>query len=577
MGDQSASHSIGAGSAVERDREMILKAKGKGRLATFAAFFRLSGPGWLQGAITLGGASLASSLYLGVLGGFSMLWLQPVAIIAGIVMLSAIGYVTLSTNQRPFGAINRHVNPMLGWSWAIATLIANMVFAMPQFSLATAAVRQNLMPGVVGPDVMAEGAAKGVVCGFILAVCIFVVWFYNSGSKGIRFFEIVLKGMVGLIVVCFFGVVVKLSFAADGLKWGEILRGFVPNPDLLNSPAETFAPFIAEVEERFRGFWTGAIVSDQRAVMITAVSSAVGINMTFLMPYALLKRGWDRDFRGLAVFDLSVGMFVPFILATSCVMIASASQFHTQPARGLLDDGVQAPKNLVGNYNANAGARIRYEIGEEAYDALTREEVAERIAALPQADKRMAAMLVRRDAFNLADSLTPLTGEVIAHYAFGIGVVGMGISSIIIMMLIQGFVFCEIFGFESKGWAYRLGSLMPAVGALGPFVWTGGKAQFWLAVPAFVFGMMILPIAYFTFYLMMNSRSLMGADMPRGVKRLVWNVLMAVASGLAAFGAVWSLWSKLGRWGIGLLAVFVGLVVLTGIVRRAVRADDNPV
>jgi len=452
-----------------------------------------------------------------------------------------------------------------------------MVFAMPQFSLATAAVRQNLMPGVVGPDVMAEGAAKGVVCGFILAVCIFVVWFYNSGSKGIRFFEIVLKGMVGLIVVCFFGVVVKLSFAADGLKWGEILRGFVPNPDLLNSPAETFAPFIAEVEERFRGFWTGVIVSDQRAVMITAVSSAVGINMTFLMPYALLKRGWDRDFRGLAVFDLSVGMFVPFILATSCVMIASASQFHTQPARGLLDDGVQAPKNLVGNYNANAGARIRYEIGEEAYDALTREEVAERIAALPQADKRMAAMLVRRDAFNLADSLTPLTGEVIAHYAFGIGVVGMGISSIIIMMLIQGFVFCEIFGFESKGWAYRLGSLMPAVGALGPFVWTGGKAQFWLAVPAFVFGMMILPIAYFTFYLMMNSRSLMGADMPRGVKRLVWNVLMAVASGLAAFGAVWSLWSKLGRWGIGLLAVFVGLVVLTGIVRRAVRADDNPV
>ncbi|MBE0536694.1 MAG: divalent metal cation transporter [Phycisphaerae bacterium] len=575
MGDQSASHTIGEGSAVDRDRQMILAAEQKGKLATFLAYFRLSGPGWLQGAITLGGASLASSLYLGVLGGFSMLWLQPVAIIAGIVMLGAIGYVTLSTNQRPFGAINRHVNPMLGWSWAIATLIANMVFAMPQFSLATAAVRQNLLPEVVGPDVMAEMPAKAIVCGVILAVCIFIVWFYDKGSRGVRFFEIILKGMVGLVVLCFFGVVVKLSFAAEGLRWGEILRGFVPDFGLLSSPADTFAPFIDQVDERFRAFWASAIVSDQRAVMITAVSSAVGINMTFLMPYALLKRGWNRDFRGLAIFDLSVGMFVPFILATSCVLIASASQFHTQPARGLLDDGVQAPKNLVGNYNANAGARIKFEIGEEAFGALTPAEKADRIAALPEADKRMAAMLVRRDAFNLADSLTPLTGAAIAHYAFGIGVVGMGVSSIIIMMLIQGFVFCEMFGLQSKGWAYRFGSLMPAVGALGPFLWTGGKAQFWLAVPAFVFGMMILPIAYFTFYLMMNSRSLLGSDMPRGLKRWTWNILMAIASGLAAFGAVWSLWDKLGKRGIGLLVAFVAIVIVVGIIRRTLHVGRD--
>lgn len=33
-------------------------------------YLRLSGPGWLQSAITLGGGSLAGSLYLGVIGGF---------------------------------------------------------------------------------------------------------------------------------------------------------------------------------------------------------------------------------------------------------------------------------------------------------------------------------------------------------------------------------------------------------------------------------------------------------------------------------------------------------------------------
>jgi hypothetical protein len=54
-------------------------------------------------------------------------------LILGIVMLSAIGYVALSTEQRPFEAINEHVSPVLGWGWAIATLMANLVWAMPQF------------------------------------------------------------------------------------------------------------------------------------------------------------------------------------------------------------------------------------------------------------------------------------------------------------------------------------------------------------------------------------------------------------------------------------------------------------
>ena len=488
--------------------------------------------------------------------------------IAGVIMLGAIAYVTLSTGERAFGAINRHVNPMLGWSWAIATLIANIVFAMPQFSVSTAAIRQNLLPGLLGPDVMADTPAKLIVCGALVLISVVIVWFYDRGSKGVQFFEIILKLMVAVIVVCFFGVVIKMSLSEGGLPWGRILRGFVPDLSLLAAPAKTFAPFIDQVDERFRAFWTDMIVGQQRQVMITAVSAAVGINMTFLMPYALLRRGWDRGFRSLAIFDLSIGMFVPFVLAVSCVSIASASQFHTRPAEGLLDQSAAAPKNLVANYRSNALGRIRYELGDEAFGVLSADQKAAMIEGLPAADKQMAAMLVKRDAFNLADSLSPLTGRAIAHYAFGIGVVGMGVSSIIIIMLINGFVVCEMFGVASRGWPYRLGSLVPALGVLGPFLWTGGKAQFWLAVPAFIFGMMILPIAYFTFYLMMNSKSLLGDDMPRGGKRLLWNVLMAIASGLAAFGAVWSMWSQLGWKGIGLLAVFIGLVIVTGIVRR---------
>ena len=63
----------------------------------------------------------------------------------------------------------------------------------------------------------------------------------------------------------------------------------------------------------------------KRDRMVAAAATAVGINMTFLLPYSMLKRGWDEQFCGLVKFDLATGLFVPFLLATSCVVIASAT------------------------------------------------------------------------------------------------------------------------------------------------------------------------------------------------------------------------------------------------------------
>ncbi len=78
-------------SGIDRDRRIIEDAQAKGRLATLGAYFRLSGPGWLQSAITLGGGSLGSSLFLGVLAGFLLFWVQTLALIMGIIILSAVG------------------------------------------------------------------------------------------------------------------------------------------------------------------------------------------------------------------------------------------------------------------------------------------------------------------------------------------------------------------------------------------------------------------------------------------------------------------------------------------------------
>jgi hypothetical protein len=164
-------------------------------------------------------------------------------------------------------------------------------------------------------------------------------------------------------------------------------------------------------------------------------------------------------------------------------------------------------------------------------------------ASLSSDEKRIAAMLVDRDAFELARSLKPLTGDFFAQKIFGIGVLGMALSTIIILMLISGFSFCEMFGVEPTGWPHRMGCLVAGIGVLGPFVWSG-RAEFALAIPTSVFGGALLPIAYFTFLLMMNSRSLMKDQLPRGAKRVAINLVMIIATSVAAFASVWGIWSK---------------------------------
>jgi len=154
---------------IEKDRQLILDAQKKGKGAVFKTYLKLSGPGWLQSGITLGGGSLSSSLYLGVLVGFSFMWLQPLAMILGIIMLSAIAYVTLSKGERPLHAINSHVNPVLGWGWLIASMMANLVWSLPQFALGTAALRQNILPGLLGSAVMPEIPSKMIAGAIFLA------------------------------------------------------------------------------------------------------------------------------------------------------------------------------------------------------------------------------------------------------------------------------------------------------------------------------------------------------------------------------------------------------------------------
>ena len=522
---------------VRSDREMLKQAQAEGRV--LGTYVRLSGPGWLQSAITLGGGSLAGALFLGVLGGTSMIWLQLLAITMGVIMLSAISYVTLSTGRRPFEAINSEINPVLGWGWIIATCMANMIWCMPQFSLSYDALDRNLL-AVFGGEGNALGDSKQtklIVSAVLLFAAGSVVLLNTRRGAAAKLFDIFLKSLIGMVVICFIGVVGLLTVRGE-LNFGEIFAGFIPDFAQWREPTGKLTEVVAGLGQDGQEFWSSKLVANQRSVMIAAAATAVGINMTFLLPYSMLNRGWDKPFRGLARFDLATGMAIPYVLVTSCVVIAAAFSFHAQIDDQLVSTDPETMQNspMYASVEGSLMERVNQQLGA---DAQSTEEATKRqmIAQLDEGEKVLALALVQRNAFQLSDTLSPLLGRSLANLVFGLGVFGMGFSTIIILMLINGYAFREMAGSPDGTVPFVVGCLVAGLfGASWVYIWEDGGAKFWLAIFASSFGMMLLPIAYVTFFLMMNSKAILGKEKPTGGRMLAWNVLMIVAV-LGAFAA----------------------------------------
>jgi hypothetical protein len=509
------------------DREELARATEAGGWEKYKTYAKLSGPGWLQSAITLGGGSLAGALFLGVIGGYSILWVQLLAMILGVIMLCAISYITLSTGRSPFEAMRNEINPVLAWGWLIATLLANLVWALPQYSLAYGAISQNLFP-----EAFADGGdgSKFMVSGIIFLAVTAITLCYGNEGVGIKIYEWILKGIVAGIVLCFMGVVLKISTSAEDFNLLGALSGFIPDLSILWQPAEVFLPILEKIEQAdLRAFWTEEIVNTQRMRMVGAAATAVGINMTFLLPYSMLSKKWGKEHRGLAIFDLSTGMVIPYVLAVSCVVIASAYMFHGQPYDGLLEE----KDGQVVLVESSAGINDFNKLIDR------RKNTVEGSGSLGvgQAETQLAAMLVPRNTANFAKSLSALSGDAsFSNMIFGLGVLAMALSTISILCLISGFVFCEALGKEHGGTVHKAGILTGLFGVFWPVFWDGGSKAY-LAVVTSTFGYVLFPIASLAFFLMMNSSRLLKEDLPKGNSRLVWNLLLGTSlliTGLAA-------------------------------------------
>ena len=432
--------------ALANEKARLRTLQGKSLPERWWGYFQMTGPGWLQSAMTLGGGSAMASLFAGAFMQYKLLWVQPLAMMLGIIMLSTMSYQTLSTGVRPFDAMKRFIHPSLAWIWVIAVLVTTVIWHFPQYALA-AGVTDDMIKAVTGwePNPKIQIATLVGLGILFSAISITITWSYGSGRKGIRIYERALRGLVWMIIAAFLMVVVRRALDGD-IDWGNVFKGFLP----LEIP------------------------TDRRGVMVVmaAFSAAVGINMTFLFPYTLLARGWGKEQRNLSQFDLLTGTLIPYCLATSLMIIATGCTI----------------------YNPETFA-----FGSTRLNPI------------------QAAEMLQAAGLNIFFS----------RIVFGLGILGMTLSTITLQMLVSGFAVCELCGIEPSGWRYRLACLIPLPGLAGVVIWQYMGP--WIAVVVSAISGLFLPIAYVGFFILNNSRKYLEDEKPAGKKAVIWNTGMLVA------------------------------------------------
>jgi len=416
------------------ERRWLEQVARRGVLSRAFAYLGRGGPGYLQAALTLGGGSASASLLAGAAFGYDLLWVAPLGMIGGVIVLAAVAHQTLSTGMRPFEAMRVYAGPPFAWGWAIGALVASVVWHFAQYSLASAiAVDLGQVSGL--------GISRGAAGVLILIWAVVTAQLFGTRTRLSAWFDRLLKTLVWGIVVCF-GIVAVRAGIEDPVA---ILRGLFS----FRIPAS-------------RGDASGI------ALVLAGLATAVGVNMVFLYPYTLLARGWGREHRELARFDLCFGMFLPYVFATGLMIIAAANTIQAD----------------------FSGTKI--------------------------------------GPVEAAGTLGALLGPVFGQVVFDLGVLAMVLTTITLHMVCAGLAASEMFGlsFGSKG--YRLAVLLPTPGVLGCFFWS--EMSVWLAVPTSIVSGFLLPVAYIGFCKLQASRDYLGDDRPTGLAGRAWLGAMVLAT-----------------------------------------------
>lgn len=411
--------------------------------ASILRHIKQGGPGWLQGAMTLGGGSAVTSLTVGAVYGYEFLWVQPISILIGCVMLFAICHQTLSTGERPYSAMQKYVSPSFALAWALAALASSIIFGFSHYPLGAGMLEEIIAVSTqfrLSDEAFSRNLFLLFLAILIWCVCASIVWRHGAGGRVIRWFENVVKIMTGLIVLSFAWIVVRMSLAGK-IDWSEVFFGYMPT----------------SLPNDFAGV----------TMMLSALGTAVGINMTFVYGYTLLDRGWGRAERKFASIDVVIGLVLPYLLVTGLISIAAA---------GAMSGGEMSLQGRLSPENASA-------------------------------------MFVDAGM-----------GEVVGRLIFPLGILGMVIGTLVMHMLTCGAVGREIWKLAPGTLGYRLSCLLPTPAILGVFWWSSMGP--YLVLPTSAICGILLPIAYVGWLLLNNSEKFLAMDKPIGGKRIIYNAAM---------------------------------------------------
>ena len=454
-------------------------------------YIKRTGPGLLQSAMTLGAGSATASVVAGASFGYKLLWVQPLAMFFGVMMLAALSNIVLTRGERPYRSFGREVWKPLVFLWALGTILSSVIWHFPQYALLAGAGRDlfsslgadfSLPVGADGVPVVpawihglsnvlsplgfkvstnintAGYFASFVVGAFVLIMNIIVVFNYGKGSKGVKLYERFLRSMIALVII-FFAIVCVMNF--NKINWTELFKGFVG-----------YYGFPKNAD--------GAVEGATYLQVLGMLGAAVGINMTFLYPYSLLAKGWGEEHKKLARWDLGMTMFIPFTIVTSLIIVAMT---------------------VTGVYTG----------GDAVNQEITPLAAAKAFGGLPFGDA-----------------------------IFCLGLMGMCGGAVSVHMVACGFTMCEMLGLDMTQKRFRLFALTPCIGYLGVVI----SLPMWFPVVASAVCFTMLPVAYFLFLYLNNKRSYIGDAVGKGWKRWLFNALLVAALIFASIGSAKSLKSS---------------------------------
>lgn len=289
-------------------KELNKKPMGKRTLG----YIKLSGPGFMNAAFTLGAGSFASSVTLGAAFGYKMLWIPLYSFTFGIFMLALATRFVTRSEMPIIEAQNKFHGKFFGSiaTGLIACCLASIVFNFGQYALGSDAITSLFATlGVHMP--------KSISWIFLVGISVPLSLMYGNGEnpKGVKFVENAIKVMIGIMLVVFGAVL-----CVTGINFPAMIKGLL----------------IPTIPSGIEGI----------IMLIGSLTATIGVMDWVLFNNGMISHGYSEEHETLGLFDAFFGGLLPVTLILSFVSIAFAEAFAGQP--GIPETSGELCNALVG-------------------------------------------------------------------------------------------------------------------------------------------------------------------------------------------------------------------------------------